>query len=93
MPESRIYVYKIVVDAGGAPCLDGDIWSLEICKPAIHRIVREGDVVFAFGSNSDCPANRLVYIANVTKRVDQGRYYRDRKFRARREHEWMRSKK
>ena len=32
-PELNIYVYKMVVDNGGAPCITGKLLSLAICKP------------------------------------------------------------
>lgn len=72
---NRFYVYKCIVDDGGAPCVDDGLLSLCICKPAIRSTARVGDVIFAFGSNSERPANRLVYIAEVTRRVNGCEYY------------------
>lgn len=34
-PEPDIYVYKMVADNGGAPCVTGNLLSLAICKPKI----------------------------------------------------------
>jgi len=75
MSHQRMYVYKIVVDNGGAPCVQDRLLSLAICKPAIRRTAQPGDLIFAFGTNAKAPANRLVYIARVTERVAEGLYY------------------
>jgi hypothetical protein len=72
---TRFYVYKCVADTGGAPCVDRGLLSLCICKPDIRSTAREGDFIFAFGSNSETPANRLVYVAEVTEKLTQGEYY------------------
>jgi hypothetical protein len=75
MRDQRIYVYKIVVDGNAAPCTDDGLWTLAVCKPIIRQTARKGDLVFGFGRNSETPANRLVYVAEVTKRLVDGRYY------------------
>lgn len=75
MSDRKMYVYKIVVDNGGAPCVHDTLLSLAICKPAIRRTAQPGDLIFAFGTNAEEPANRLVYIAKVTERVAEGLYY------------------
>jgi len=80
---SRFYVYKCVVDGGGAPCVEGGLLSLCICKPDIRSTARVGDVIFAFGSNSEEPANRLVFIAKVTRKLTEGKYYELGEFRDR----------
>jgi hypothetical protein len=80
---NRFYVYKCVVDDGGAPCVDRGLYSLSICKPAIRSTARVGDVVFAFGSNYEYPANRLVCIARVTRKLTDGEYYELDEFRNR----------
>lgn len=72
---ARLYVYKCIYDEGGAPCIDGNRLSLAICKPAIRSTARAGDVIFAFGSNHESPANRLVYIAKVDCNLRNGEYY------------------
>src|SRR5262249_43354483 len=51
------------------------LFSLCICKPMIRSTADEGDVTFAFGSNSETPANRLVYFAEVTRKLTKGKYY------------------
>ncbi len=79
----RIYVYRCIYDEGGAPCIDAGRLSLTICKPQIRRRARVGDLICAFGSNHESPANRLVYMARVTKPVEDGAYYLAPDFRKR----------
>lgn len=76
MTVPRYYLYKCVVDDGGAPCVSRGHLSLAICKPAIRRTADKGDIVFAFGSNNgEDPPNRLVYIAVVSQVVRGAAYY------------------
>lgn len=83
MSNQRIYVYKCVVDDGGAPCIDNALLTLTICKPYIRSTAGEGDLIFAFGSNNEEPANRLVYIAEVSKRLKDGKYFEQDEFKKR----------
>ncbi|TWT73861.1 Nmad2 family putative nucleotide modification protein [Allorhodopirellula solitaria] len=78
--SGRCYVYKVVVDNGGAPCVYRNVLSLAICKPAIRRTANAGDLIFGFSGNADSPRNRLVYIAEVTERLVDGDYYYDAKY-------------
>jgi len=71
----RLYIYKLIVDDGGAPCVTEDLWSLAICKPAIRSAAEEGAIIFGIGSNAAPLENRLIYIAVVTKKLTGGRYY------------------
>ncbi len=80
MKTNRLFVYKCVVDNGGAPCLDNDLLTLTICKPYIRSTAKKGDIVFAFGSNNDTISNRLVYIAEVSERVENARYFNEERF-------------
>jgi len=88
----RICVYKCVVDDGGAPCVDGDLLTLAICKPYIRSTASRGDLIFAFGSNSDTTTepNRLVYVAKVSRSIGKGGYYRGPDFQSRQDciYEW-----
>jgi len=79
----RRFVYKCTVDDGGAPCSDDGLLTLTICKPNIRRTAKEGDLIFAFGSNNESPANRLVYIAEVSRLVPGGKYFEDDEFKPR----------
>ena len=82
----RIYFYKLTEDNGGAPCVTSDLLSLAICKPLIRKTAKEGDLIFGFGANSLepdsrlAPHNRLIYVARVTKKLPDGKYYKDPQF-------------
>ena len=39
---TQVYIYKLTVDDGGAPCVHDGVWTLAICKPAI-RSTAEAD--------------------------------------------------
>src|SRR5437016_5288886 len=78
-----IYVYKLTTDNGGAPCVQGNLLSLAICKPRIRKKATEGSLVFGFGGKN--LGERLIYIARVTKKLKPGEYYQDDAFRKRRD--------
>jgi hypothetical protein len=85
---SAFYVYKMVVDDGGAPCVTSRprLLSLALCKPEIRRTAREGDFVFGFAGNElklDYPGNPLIYIAKITRDICGERYYSSAEFAAR----------
>jgi hypothetical protein len=71
----KVYLYKLTVDAGGAPCLSGDILSLAICKPAIRSTAKRGNIILGFAANSLYKDNRLVYMARVTENLDGKNYF------------------
>lgn len=73
MSGSRIYVYKLVADNGGAPCVHRSILSLAICKPKIRKTAEEGDFVVGFGGQR--LGNRLIYAAKITVKPPVGEYY------------------
>ena len=75
MRSPRLYVYKCVVDNGTAPCVDDGLLTLTICKPFIRSTAPKHSLIFAFGANDETPANRLVYIAQVSTRVERGAYF------------------
>ncbi len=75
MNTGRYFVYKIMEDSGGATCVERRLLTLSICKPSIRRSASKGDWIFAFGSNSEPPANRLVYVAQITEKLTEGEYY------------------
>jgi len=79
----RIYLYKMTVDNGGAPCVHNGILSLAICKPKIRSVAPEGAVIFGFAANTLQRDNRLIYIAKVTKKVDGKVYYGSLEYRSR----------
>src|SRR5438874_843162 len=69
----HIYVYKLIADNGGAPCVWRNILSLAICKPMIRRVAGKGALVFGFGGKKF--SERLIYIAEVTNQLGPGEYY------------------
>ena len=72
----RHYVYKVMYDSGGAPCVHDGALTLAICKPQIRRTARVGDWVYGFGGNRQQPANRLIFVGRVDERISDGDYYR-----------------
>ena len=86
----RIYFYKLTVDCGAAPCVQGRLFSLAICKPMIRVTADLGDWIFGFAATSLHRDNRLIYIARITDKISDGRYYRDPRYADRRDciYEW-----
>lgn len=77
---AKIYFYKLTTDNGGAPCVQDGLLSLGICKPRIRSTAEPGDLIFGFAATSLHPDNRLLYIACVTKKISDGRYYTTKKY-------------
>ncbi len=77
---ARIYFYKLTADNGGAPCVQDGLLSLAICKPMIRSNAGMEDLIFGFAANSLHPDNRLLYIAQVTDRLQNGDYYTKGRF-------------
>lgn len=73
--SQRLYVYKVVVDDGGAPCVCKGRLTLAICKPRIRESANRSDLIFGFAANSLSRDNRLIYVARVTKLELDGAYY------------------
>jgi hypothetical protein len=65
--EPDIYVYKMVADNGGAPCVFRNLLSLAICKPKIRKSAKKGALIFGFGGKDY--QERLIYIAHVTSKL------------------------
>lgn len=81
--KEDIYLYKLTVDSGGAPCVAKGLLSLAICKPQIRASAEVGCWLFGFGSNQAPMSNRLIYIARVTDKLSCGEYYSRDEFRVR----------
>ncbi|EQD79030.1 hypothetical protein B1A_01955 [mine drainage metagenome] len=82
--SENIYVYKLVADNGGAPCIHKGVLSLSICKPRIRQAAQEDDWIIGFGGKSVADLKgRLIYIAQVTKVLDHGDYYVSEEYRGR----------
>ncbi len=79
--QQSLYVYKVVANTGGAPCIWRGTLSLAICKPKIRRTARKGDLIFGFGGKTY--GERLLYIAEVTEKPEVGDYYQAPRFAAR----------
>ena len=86
---TNVYIYKMTVDAGAAPCVTGDILSLAICKPFIRSPAKRDDIILGFAAKSLCAANScyrdscLVYIARVTQNLDGREYFAPSPYAAR----------
>ena len=76
--KERLYIYKLVADGGGAPCVWRGLLSLAICKPKIRKNAAKGDIIFGVGGKNY--GKRLIYIAKVTARLDKGEYYRKQQY-------------
>lgn len=82
--DTSIYVYKLVHDDGGAPCVHADELSLSICKPRIRTSAQIGDWIVGFGGKSVADLRgRLIYVAKVTSVEAGGAYYANPKYHQR----------
>jgi hypothetical protein len=77
-----IYVYKLVADNGGAPCVWRGLLSLAICKPKIRKAAQKHSLIFGFGGKSRY-GERLIYVAKVTAKPEAGDYYYNPKYASR----------
>ncbi|MHB1642230.1 MAG: Nmad2 family putative nucleotide modification protein [Acidithiobacillus sp.] len=84
MRSGMIYVYKLICDNGGAPCIFRNLLSLSICKPHIRTSAQIGDWILGFGGKSRPELRgRLIYIAQVTAVEENGEYYAREQYRRR----------
>lgn len=84
MRSGMIYVYKLICDNGGAPCIFRNLLSLSICKPHIRTSAQIGDWILGFGGKSRPElCGRLIYIAQVTAIEENGEYYARAQYRRR----------
>lgn len=80
----RIYLYKMICDNGGAPCIQNKLLSLAICKPQIRKQAEVGSLILGFVGKtmirhaSSPPDCALIYAARVTKVIPGKEYYDDR---------------
>lgn len=68
----------MIVDNGGAPCVQDGLLSLAICKPQIRSTIDTNDFIIGFGSN--VLDNKLIYIAKITDKLLDGEYYKQEKY-------------
>ena len=60
--SNNLFTYKVVYDAGNAPNPYSELCTLAICKPAIRRVAKVGDVVVGFVCKSNLDdEHRLIY--------------------------------
>ena len=78
---TNIYVYKMIADNGGAPCVHLNLLSLSLCKPKVRRTAERGALVFGFGGHR--LGGRLIFAARVTDKPAVGDYYRKPDYRGR----------
>jgi len=77
----RIYLYKMVCDNGGAPCVHHSLLSLAICKPKIRNTATKGDLLLGFvgmtmkREDGRPLAGALIYAAHVTDVLYAKEYY------------------
>ena len=89
---AKIYFYKLIVDDGGAPCVTPSLLSLAICKPMIRATAEVGNLIIGFAANSLWSDNRIIYVARVTDRLENGDYFKLPKYKRRGDciYEWRR---
>ena len=81
--EPRWYIYRMICDNGGAPCVQNGMLSLGICKPVIRRGADIGDWLIGVGGVA--LGRRLIYMAEITEVLEDGAYFRDPRFLGRRD--------
>ena len=79
--DATVFVYKLVADNGGAPCVYDGKLSLCICKPRIRVSAKVNDWIIGFGGKSVHDLkNKLIYIAKVTERIEGKVYYSESEY-------------
>jgi len=79
----RTYTYVIVSDGGGAPCYEKGLLTLALCKPAIRRTARLGDLVLAYNSKKLGDSNRVPWAGVVKEKLSFADYWNDKRFKGR----------
>jgi hypothetical protein len=83
------YLYVMTDDIGHALCVKDNLLSLAICKPAIRRLAKLGDLVFGV-SSVRLDRSRLLHCFRVTEILESPRYYEEAKYVARIDCIWRR---
>ncbi len=73
MESPRIYYYILSYDGGIAPCIDGGLLTLAICKPGIRRKASRGDWLIGFSPKE--MGWTLSFIAKVSDKIRGDEYY------------------
>lgn len=61
--DQRLFTYKVMFDGGTAPNPFGGVCTLAICKPAIRRVAKKGDLIVGLAPGNE---GRIVYCMQVT---------------------------
>ena len=69
----RLFSYKVAHDGGSAPNPFNDLCTLAICKPAIRRVAKKGDVILGLGCGEE-EESRIVYCMVVDAAVPWAAY-------------------
>lgn len=64
--DQRLFTYKVMFDGGTAPNPFGGVCTLAICKPAIRRVAKVGDLIVGLAPGND---GRIVYCMQVTDKM------------------------
>lgn len=74
-PRAELFTYKVKHDGGTAPNPFGGICTLAICKPAIRRVAKSGDVIVGFGCKSNGDSEyRIIYCMIVKETIPWPQY-------------------
>jgi hypothetical protein len=68
----RLFTYKVAHDGGSAPNPFNGLCTLAICKPAIRRVAKQGDVIVGLGCGKD--ESRIIYCMEVHATVTWAEY-------------------
>jgi hypothetical protein len=79
----RTYAYVIVNDGGTAPCYENGFLTLAICKPAIRRVARLGDLVLAYNGSGLGHPDKVRWAGVVKEKLRFADYWRDARFKGR----------
>jgi hypothetical protein len=86
-----LFSYIVTVDDGAAPHVDelGSYLTLAICKPKIRSVADAGDWIMGVGGKLLSRAcgkevvDKVIYLAEITKKIQYDSYYVDPRFRSR----------
>jgi len=77
----RIFLYRMMTDAGSAPNVAGDTCTLAICKPMIRRSAKVGDIIIGLraksgeiGSLGPHAVDSVLYVMKVTDKKTFAEY-------------------
>ncbi|MDP1665354.1 MAG: hypothetical protein Q8L79_09525 [Methylobacter sp.] len=69
----RLFTYKVAHDGGSAPNPFHGLCTLAICKPAIRRVAKKGDVIVGLGCGKE-DESRIIYCMVVDEVVSWAGY-------------------